>query len=85
MGRWVPAGALPHCLARNENRPFEAGKRGFMLYATHAPVYRHVYGALAVVPLFLVWIYVSWLIVLVGAAVVATLAERPVRRARRGT
>jgi len=64
---------------------FEAGKRGFMLYATHAPVYRHVYGALAVVPLFLIWIYLSWLIVLVGAAVVATLAERPARRARRGT
>jgi membrane protein len=64
---------------------FEAGKRGFMLYATHAPGYRRVYGALAVVPLFLVWIYVSWVIVLVGAAVAATLAEGPVRSSRRGT
>ena len=64
---------------------FEAGKRGFMLYATHAPIYRHVYGAVAVVPLFLLWIYVSWLIVLVGAAVAATLAEGPARRPRRGT
>jgi len=64
---------------------FEAGKRGFMLYATHAPGYRRVYGALAVVPLFLVWIYVSWVIVLVGAAVAATLAEGPVRPSRRGT
>jgi membrane protein len=64
---------------------FEAGKRVFMLYATHAPVYRHVYGALAVVPLFLVWIFVSWVIVLAGAAVVATLAEGPARPRRRGT
>jgi uncharacterized BrkB/YihY/UPF0761 family membrane protein len=37
------------------------------------------------VPLFLVWIYVSWVIVLVGAAVAATLAEGPVRPSRRGT
>jgi membrane protein len=64
---------------------FEGGKRAFMLYATHAPIYRHVYGALAVVPLFLVWIYVSWVIVLAGAAVVAVLAEGPARRPRRGT
>jgi membrane protein len=64
---------------------FEAGKRAFMLYAAHSPVYRHVYGALAVVPLFLVWIYVSWVIVLAGAAVAATLADAPAQRSRRGT
>jgi membrane protein len=63
---------------------FEAGKRGFMLYATYASSYRHVYGAIAVVPLFLVWIYVSWTIVMVGAAVAATLAEGPALRPRRG-
>jgi len=73
------AGGLVAALA------FEAGKRGFMLYATHAPGYRRVYGALAVVPLFLVWIYVSWVIVLLGAAVAATLAEGPARPSRRGT
>jgi uncharacterized BrkB/YihY/UPF0761 family membrane protein len=27
-------------------------------------------------PLFLIWIYVSWIILLLGAAVTATLAER---------
>jgi membrane protein len=47
-----------------------------------------VYGAVAVLPLFLVWIFVSWIVVLFGAAVTATLAEGPPRarasaRARR--
>jgi membrane protein len=54
---------------------FEVAKRGFALYIAAFPTYQLVYGALAALPLFLLWIYVSWLIVLVGAAVAATLAE----------
>ncbi len=54
---------------------FEVAKRGFAFYITTVPTYRMVYGALAAVPLFLLWIYVSWVIVLVGAAVAATLAD----------
>jgi membrane protein len=54
---------------------FETAKYGFRFYITHFPTYQLIYGTLAVLPVFLVWIYVSWIIVLVGAAVTATLAE----------
>jgi membrane protein len=54
---------------------FEIAKYGFGVYITTVPTYQTVYGALAALPLFLVWVYVSWVVVLVGAAVTATLAE----------
>jgi len=63
---------------------FEAAKQLFGLTIARVPTYQLVYGALAVLPLFLVWVYVSWVVVLVGAAVTATLAEGPLRRRRRG-
>ena len=53
----------------------EVAKYGFGLYVAAAPTYQVIYGTLAVVPLFLFWIYVSWYVILVGAAVTATLAE----------
>jgi membrane protein len=62
---------------------FEVAKRLFGLYIARFPTYEVVYGALAVLPLFLLWVYVSWVIVLVGAAVTATLTEGPLRRRRR--
>ena len=51
---------------------FEAAKRGFTLYATRAS-YTEVYGALAIVPIFIFWIYLSWAIVLFGASLTASL------------
>ena len=59
---------------------FEGAKHGFAFYLTQVPTYRVVYGAVAVLPVFLIWIYLCWLIVLAGAAITATLQEQRVPR-----
>lgn len=52
---------------------FELAKLAFVFYVTNFPTYEKLYGALAAVPLFLIWIYVSWVVVLLGASVAAAL------------
>ena len=62
---------------------FEGAKFGFAFYITNVRTYQIVYGALAALPLFLIWIYVCWIILLAGAAVAATLAEHRWGRSRK--
>lgn len=52
---------------------FEFAKRGFGLYVAKLPTYTLVYGAFAIIPLFLLWLYVSWVVVLFGATLTASL------------
>jgi membrane protein len=52
---------------------FEVAKMMFGLYVRLFPGYQLIYGAFATVPLFLLWIYLSWLIVLFGAELVCNL------------
>lgn len=52
---------------------FEIAKRVFAGFVVQIPTYTLVYGAVAVVPIFLVWIYTSWLITLFGAVITASL------------
>lgn len=53
---------------------FEVAKALFGLYVSLFPSYQLIYGAFATVPLFLLWLYVSWLIVLFGAELVCNLS-----------
>ncbi|MBK4734065.1 YihY family inner membrane protein [Noviherbaspirillum pedocola] len=52
---------------------FEVTKRLFALFIGRFPTYTVLYGTLAAVPLFLVWVYLGWLITLVGAVISAAL------------
>lgn len=59
---------------------FEVAKKGFTVYVTSVPTYATLYGALAIIPIFLIWIYVSWIIVLLGAEISSCLATFSVYR-----
>jgi membrane protein len=50
---------------------FEVAKRGLAWYLSQVPTYAMVYGAFATLPIFLIWIYLGWVIVLLGAVIAA--------------
>ena len=52
---------------------FEIAKRVFAIFLSHFNSYTMIYGALAAVPIFLIWVYVTWFIVLVCAVIAAAL------------
>jgi len=55
---------------------FELTKRAFATYVGNFANYEVVYGALAALPIFLIWVYLSWVVTLIGAEVVAVLQQK---------
>jgi membrane protein len=73
---------LPSCKVRMFDALFggviaaallEGCKVGFVSVLASMPSYKIVYGAFAVVPLFLIWIFVAWCVVLFGAEIVRAI------------
>ena len=61
---------------------FELAKRGLVWWVNLAPTYSVIYGAFATLPILLLWIYVSWLIVLLGAVIAAYAPSLAMRVSR---
>lgn len=49
---------------------------GYALYTSHVVTYNVVYGSLGAIPIFLLWVYIIWLVVLGGASLTAALQNR---------
>jgi membrane protein len=77
---------IPNCAVRGRDAAvgalfataaIEILKVGFVIYVGATPFYRTVYGALATIPIFLLWMYISWMVVLLGAVIAAALPVWP--------
>lgn len=77
--------AVPHCTVHFRDAAcagflaalgFVVMQRLFGFYLASFPGYTLIYGAFAAVPIFLVWLYLSWSVVLLGAVLAAVLPER---------
>ncbi|MEO6799010.1 MAG: YihY family inner membrane protein [Rhodanobacter sp.] len=53
---------------------FEIARWGFAQFVGHANNYQQIYGKLAIIPIFLLWIYLSWVIVILAASIAASLS-----------
>jgi len=71
--RYVPIG---HALAGGlvAGVGLELMSKGFTAYILHFSSYTLVYGAFASLPVFLIWVYLSWLVIVAGAVVAASLS-----------
>ncbi len=54
---------------------FSALRWGFGIYLVYVPTYQTIYGAMAIIPIFLVWMYLCWAVVLFGAEIAASLVD----------
>ncbi len=60
---------------------FAVLKKTFGMFVVQGSTYNTLYGALAVIPVLLVWMYLSWAVVIFGAVIVASIPEWLEKRA----
>ena len=79
--RDLPRGAAPHdqvaaCGRRRiaGDVPVRSGEWGIGIYLSSFGWYSTIYGTLAFVPVFLLWIYLSWTAVLLGASLASSIS-----------
>jgi membrane protein len=56
---------------------FEMTKFGFVIFIENFDTYQIIYGAMWSIPVFLLWIYLSWLVTLFGACIAAEMGAAP--------
>lgn len=61
---------------------FTLGKQAFSWYIVTFPSYQLIYGAMATLPIMLLWIQLSWTVVLLGAQLAAVLGEMRLEKVR---
>lgn len=80
---WLMYAAIPSCPVPRRDAAigallgavlFEIARWGFTLFVQHAQSYQQIYGVLAAIPIFLLWIYLSWVIVIFGASIAASVS-----------
>lgn len=59
---------------------FSLMQKGFELYLAKFPSYTLIYGAFASVPIFLLWLHLSWVVILLGGLIAASLPKGMGRR-----
>lgn len=81
---WLMYSYIPNCKVSRQDAAigallgavlFEIVRWGFTLFVHRAQTYQMIYGAaLAAIPIFLLWIYLSWVIVIFSASIAASAA-----------
>lgn len=90
---WLVYAVVPNCKVSRRDALigallgavlFEIVRWGFTLFVRHAQTYQQIYGAaLAAIPIFLLWIYLSWVIVILSASIAASVSAYDFHAAKR--
>ena len=80
---WLMYAVVPNCRVSRTDAAigallgavlFEVARWGFTWFVGSAQSYQQIYGVLATIPIFLLWIYLSWVIAILGASIGASLS-----------